>query len=265
MKYVHRTRFGRDIIAEFIPSRLATGNSQFAHLRQSSRPAKIAIVCDGMPVVPTKRNLLEFLSQKGYWVFHPRYRGTWESGGQFLARSPHEDVLLVLREIRKGRVTDLRTRGVYHFTPQEAHLFGTSFGGTAVMLASGHPLVTKAIALSPVIDWRVKSRAEPLPWLDAFIRSAFGNGYRYRRRDWRRLGEGRIFNPATQPALIAAQKILMFQAKDDRVVPWRPAFRFAKRHGVTLVLTKKGGHATSTLFMKPRIYKKVRIFLKRTL
>src|SRR3974390_1540211 len=84
-----RTRFKNEIVAEFLPS---------------SRPRKkqkMIVLCDGMPSIPRKQSLAEFLAAKGFWVIYPRYRGAWESGGGFLEKSPHEDILDVIDELPK--------------------------------------------------------------------------------------------------------------------------------------------------------------------
>jgi len=76
-----RTRFENGILAEFLaPSR-------------TRKRQKLVILCDGMPSIPRKQPLGEFLASKGFWVLYPRYRGTWESYGEFLARSPDQDLL----------------------------------------------------------------------------------------------------------------------------------------------------------------------------
>ena len=64
-----RARFKRDIVTEFLPP------------ARSGKIQKAIVLCDGMPSIPRKQPLAEFLSEKGYWVFYPRYRGAWESGG----------------------------------------------------------------------------------------------------------------------------------------------------------------------------------------
>jgi hypothetical protein len=73
-----RTRFRQQIVAEFLPP------------KRQGRKQRVIILCDGMPSIPRKQLLSEFLAVKGFWVIYPRYRGTWESDGQFLERSPHE-------------------------------------------------------------------------------------------------------------------------------------------------------------------------------
>lgn len=84
-----RTRFKRAIVTEFLPP-VRSGKTQ-----------KVIILCDGMPSIPSKQPLATFLSGKGYWVFYPRYRGGWESGGMFLEKSPHEDILDVIGGLSK--------------------------------------------------------------------------------------------------------------------------------------------------------------------
>src|SRR5215472_977306 len=77
-----RTRFKQDIIAEFVdPSR-------------PQKKQKLIILCDGMPSMPSKQPLAEFLAAKGFWVIYPRYHGAWESGGEFLesGRRPYRVV-----------------------------------------------------------------------------------------------------------------------------------------------------------------------------
>src|SRR5580698_5523697 len=85
-----RTRFKKEIVAEFLPP------------ARASKRQQVIILCDGMPSIPRKQPLAEYLSRKGYWVFYPRWRGAWESCGVFLERSPHEDILDVIEELPKG-------------------------------------------------------------------------------------------------------------------------------------------------------------------
>ena len=79
-----RTRFKKEIVAEFLPP------------PRPHKKEKLIVLCDGMPSIPHKQPLATFLSQKGYWVIYPRYRGAWESGGQLLEKSPHVDILDVI-------------------------------------------------------------------------------------------------------------------------------------------------------------------------
>ena len=65
MPPMFRTRFDNDILAEFLPP------------SRARKTQKLIILCDGMPSIPRKQPLMEFLAGKGYWVFYPRY---WAHG-----------------------------------------------------------------------------------------------------------------------------------------------------------------------------------------
>src|SRR5437868_3616320 len=118
-----RTRFARDIVTEFLPP---------ARLGKRQR---VIILCDGMPSIPRKQPLAEFLSAKGYWVFYPRYRGAWESGGEFLACSPHEDILDVIEGLQ-NEFRELAFGRKFRVRAEEIFVIGGSFGGTAAILCS---------------------------------------------------------------------------------------------------------------------------------
>jgi len=144
-----RTRFKKDIVAEFLPA---------------SRPRKrqnLIILCDGMPSIPRKQPLAEFLAGKGYWVIYPRYRGAWESGGQFLQKSPHEDILDVLDESPQD-VEELAFGRRFKLAPDQVFVIGGSFGGAAAILLSLDPRVQRVVANCPVVDWRILDGSEKM-------------------------------------------------------------------------------------------------------
>jgi len=84
-----RTRFRQQILAEFLPP------------TRERKTQKVVILCDGMPSIPRKQSLSEFLATKGFWVIYPRYRGAWESDGHFLEKSPHQDILDIIDDLPK--------------------------------------------------------------------------------------------------------------------------------------------------------------------
>lgn len=105
-----RTRFAKDIVCEYV--------------RPASRSNRVIILCSGMPSYPGRREaLMEFLSSKGYWVFVPRYRGTWESEGEFMRKSPHVDVLDVIKELSTG-FTDLWSGKLIKIPRPQINLIG---------------------------------------------------------------------------------------------------------------------------------------------
>ena len=233
MAFMLRTRFARDIVCEFLPP---------ARVQKKDR---VIILCDGMPSMPRKQPLATWLSKKGYWVFYPRYRGAWESDGEFLARSPHLDIRDVIdglyrriRETAFGQEFSLKAKSIY--------VIGGSFGGPAAILSSLDPRVIRVVANCPIVDWSILRKSEHAetsnPSYVEYIREAFGNGYRLSARNWRKLYSGTFYNPSHHIHEIDASKLMLFHAKDDPYVPWRSVERFAKRTGAKLTLLARGGH-----------------------
>jgi pimeloyl-ACP methyl ester carboxylesterase len=231
-----RTRFKREIVAEFLPP-VRAGKKQ-----------KVIILCDGMPSMPRKQALAAFLSGRGYWVIYPRYRGAWESSGQFLEKSPHEDILDVIDELPKG-LREVTFGRRFALSPDEIFVIGGSFGGAAAILSSLDPRVKKVIANCPVVDWSIIAKSEKAetsnPNYAAYIREAFGNAYRLSDRNWKKLDGGKFYNPAHHIAEIMASKVLMFHAKNDPYVPYASVVKFARRTGVKLKSFRRGGHLST--------------------
>src|SRR5258708_25920199 len=133
-----RTRFKNEIVAEFLPP---------------SRPRnkqKLIILCDGMPSIPRKQPLSEFLAAKGFWIIYPRYRGAWESAGEFLAKSPHEDILDVLNELPR-ELEEIAFGQRFRLAPDKVFVIGGSFGGAAAILLCLDPRGKPSDANSPVL------------------------------------------------------------------------------------------------------------------
>jgi len=228
--YTLRTRIKKDIVCEFV-----------APTKKSN---KVIIVCGGMPGYPGRNSeLLSWLAKKGYWAFLPRYRGSWESGGKFLKVSPHQDVLDVIDALPKG-FKDLWSGKNLKIKNPQVYLIGSSFGGTAVLLASKNSKVKKVIALSPVIDWREedKNTIEPIDFLAKFTKEAFGDGYRITNDGWKKLKGGNFFNPITEIKKFEAKKIFIIYAKNDKVVSSKTTKKFVEQLNCKSIVLNKGGH-----------------------
>jgi len=152
-----RTQFKNEIVTEFLPP------------SRTQKKQKLIILCDGMPSIPRKQSLSEFLSARGFWVIYPRYRGAWESGGKFLAKSPHEDILDILDEF-PTELEEIAFGQRFRLAPDQVFVIGGSFGGAAAILPSLETWLT--------VDGRIganfatashdprKNRAGQLPFCD---------------------------------------------------------------------------------------------------
>jgi len=131
-------------------------------------------------------------------------------------------------------------------SPEKIFVIGGSFGGAAAILSSLDRRITKVIANCPVVDWAILRKEQKKetsnPSYPAYIRAAFGNGYRLSAENWNKLRGGVFYNPAHHLKELTPSKILMFHAKDDPYIPWKVVDNFARRAGITLKLLSRGGH-----------------------
>lgn len=240
--------------------------TEFLPARRTGKKQKVVILCDGMPSIPRKQSLAEFLSAKGYWVIYPRYRGTWESGGEFLGRSPHEDILDILDGL-PAEVEEIAFGQRFRIAPDQIFVIGGSFGGAAAILLSLDPRVRRAVANCPVVDWAILDDAEKAETsrknYAEYIREAFGQAYRLSDEDWAKLRSGTFYNPWHHRAEIDATKLLMIHAKDDPNVPYEVSRKFAELTGVTLKSLAHGGHI-STDYVTRKYWPMIKKFFDAT-
>lgn len=243
---IMRTRFDKEIIAEFLPP--------------EGKSDRVIIIANGMPSYPGRRDeLVHFLAEQGFWVILPRYRGSWESGGSFLEESPHKDLIDIIDQLPKGFV-NLWNNDSYFIKNPKVYLIGSSFGGAAALLASKDTRVKKVVVLSPVTDWRVENRLESVEWIGRYTQIAYGNGYRLKQENWNKLKSGRFYNPTTQRALVKAEKVLIFHAEDDQVVYFSTTKTFCQKTKAKLVPLKTGGHLSISNLMEPFFWGKIKSF-----
>jgi pimeloyl-ACP methyl ester carboxylesterase len=247
-----RTRFKHEIVAEFLPP---------ARPREKQ---KLIVLCDGMPSIPRKQFLAEFLAAKGFWVIYPRYRGAWESGGEFLANPPHEDILDILDEPPK-ELEEIAFGQRFQLAPDQVFVIGGSFGGAAAILSSLDVRVQRVVANCPVVDWSILNKAEKAETSKQnyaeYIREAFGSAYQLSDANWNKLRSGSFYNPWHHRKEIDGSKVLLFHAKDDPNVPYARTKRFAEITGARLKTLKRGGHI-STDYVVRRYWVQIKKFFE---
>lgn len=227
MAKIPRTIFKKEIISEFLPP------------EHKNKTNKVLILCQGMPSSPFKKEVLELFSKKGFWVFFPRYRGSWESKGKFLKKSPHLDILDIINQLPRG-FKNSQTGKILKIKPDKIFVLGSSFGGPAAILASKDKRVGRAVCLAPVIDWTLRKKGNSLE--GKFVKEYFTGAYRFDQKDWQKLSRGNFYNPIDEIRSIKGEKIFIIHAKNDKVVPYRPALDFSKLTGSKFKLLPKGEH-----------------------
>lgn len=244
---IFRVRFADEIVAEVLLPERQTG--------------KVAVMAIGVPASPVRNETLRFLARDGYVAVFPRYRGTWESDGYFLEQSPAQDIRDVVLELASKKfVTDIATDTVVPLKVSTVHLFGSSFGGPAVLLNTDIPIVKKVIALAPVIDWTAEGEDEPVDEFIRYTTLGFGGAYRLKQaKNWDRLTQKGFYDPLAHMEDIDGKKVFIIHTKDDRNVPCYPVVPFVEKIGAQYYLKPTGGHRIQMTHQF--LWKKIEAFL----
>ena len=244
-----RTKFSKNIVTEFVPP-------------ADKKSGNVMIFCSGVPGHPDKDDVLMFWAEQGYWTFFPRYRGAWESGGTFLKQSLEHDVLDVIGALQRP-FKNYWTGKTYQVIPKSITIVGSSFGGPAAILATIDPRVSRAVCISPVVDWRAENKTEPLVILYKLLRKLYPNIYRLRKKYWNKLGKENFYNPLDSITKLDPRKILIFHAQDDKIVRYKPVAKFAEILGCDPVTFKRGGHLSSSMLIQKKHSQRVKKFIER--
>jgi predicted alpha/beta hydrolase family esterase len=114
-----------------------------------------------------------------------------------------------------------------------------------------------------VIDWNILPREQKEETSNtsypAYIREAFGNGYRLSEKNWDKLRSGVFYNPTHHLKELTPSKILIFHAKDDPYIPWKSVAGFAAAAGIRLRLLAHGGHLRTEQIVR-RYWPQIRRF-----
>jgi len=234
---VYRSRF-KEIVYEFtIPQ---------------GRQRGIVILLNGMPSVPKLNDLLEILAANGYLTVFPRYQGTWESSGTFLAQSPVKDIQSLCNEIlRKRKIVEVYTHREFKIITRNLILIGTSFGGSVALCAASWQSAKKIIALSPVIDWKTcpeTATSGASEHMKQFLREGFGEGYRFTDIGWEKFRTGALFSPSRELIKNVAKKITVVYDESDKTIPPAEIVNYAKANGIALNKVKGLGHISFSKF-----------------
>ncbi|MDD2766431.1 MAG: alpha/beta hydrolase [Candidatus Moranbacteria bacterium] len=235
----------------------------FLPLRQTGR---IAILAGGLPSSPSQNDTLRFLTTFGYVAIFFRYRGTWESRGNFLEKSPARDIADILSDLKGSRkIHNIFLEEDIPIKVSSVTLFGSSFGGPAVLLNSTNPLVKKVIALSPVLDWQtIEHGSEPSSDHFRFIEQGYPEAYRVKKRhDWKKIHRPDFYNPLTNTSLIDGRKVFILHATDDTIVPDTTLPLFTEKTGATVYLKPRGGHFGLRYITHQFFWKKIQNFLEQ--
>ncbi|MCX6813496.1 MAG: hypothetical protein NTV77_03425 [Candidatus Azambacteria bacterium] len=195
---------------------------------------KTIILCDGLPGIPYQRELMNEFMARGYAIFFPRYKGTWESGGNFLEVSPAEDINEICNALSLG--ADINGK---QFKASFLVLLGASFGGAVALSAAANKNVEKVIALSPVTDF---TKTPSMDSLGEFLKNMFSGAYRFDDKNWKLLAMGKLLNPVNFYTSELGKKIIIFGGANDKDITPQALCEFCDKFSIVFNLESDIGH-----------------------
>lgn len=203
------------------------------------------IICPGLPSIPDS-NDLQVLADLGYYVFHFRYRGTWESNGEFLKYSPTEDIKIILNHIAKGILIELFNNAEIKIPKLKVIIAGGSFGGSVALCCDDIPDVSAIVSLCPVVDFKDHNSTgneQNLRKFKTFLKAAFGKCYYYDEKSFDNLLEGKLLQPTKY--LNRIKPLTIIQGQKDKSIDSskvRSFFDRIKCSNKKLILLPESGH-----------------------
>lgn len=215
-----------------------------------------------MPSVPDQEDMMKLYSAHGYWVFFPRYKGTWESPGTFLEKSPVEDIQDVITGLSSSIQSIWDKRSFLIPGTPDITVIGSSFGGAVAILVSSDSRVQNVIALSPVVDWGAQEETEDLDSLLNIVQEGFGCAYRVNEENWSRMQSGDLLNPVSHTSAVEEEQVLIFYSENDSVVSSSSIKRFVSAVGCRSVSFDDKGHLGGSSLVDPDIMSEIQAFIE---
>ncbi len=187
------------------------------------RNADAMIIFPGFPSGNDFSDLIAFFYEKGYHVFVPRYRGTYQSSGVFLSKSPVEDMIFFLEGLDSGSARSMWDMKKEAFKINKKILLASSFGGAiALGVAAKYDKISHLILQAPVWDFKLHNAdgsEQDLDKTTEFVRSAYKNCYRFRFKNLtKKLGKFDDMDPDFYLPKVKTTPILVMHDPNDKEV-----------------------------------------------
>jgi len=214
---------------------------------------KTIIILPGLPEYPRPKDMMEELSEKGYYVIYPRYRGTFESKGDFLNHDPTEDILEVIESIKSNETQiEFYNQSTFKIPSSDITIIGASFGGSVALQLSKVLTNSRFIIGAPVLDFKSHGGEEQdLVNLKRFLQEGFPNLYRFKTSDFDRLLSGEVISSVIKIKNFK-NKIYLAHGNLDETVSFKKVKEFCEAHKeIEFIEVKNAGHlSVSRMYQK---------------
>ncbi|MEM4259325.1 MAG: hypothetical protein QXS38_01000 [Candidatus Pacearchaeota archaeon] len=198
----------------------------FVEFVLQDRLADAIILLPNFPSGNDFSELIAFFFEKGYHVFVPRYRGSYQSAGKFLSKNPVDDLIGVLNALDEGEIKSLWDGKKQSFRINKKILVSSGFGGAiALGLAAKSGLASHLILQAPIWDFKMHNSngdEQDIEKMSEFVRNAYKNCYRYSFKNFRRkMSKFEELNPAYYLPRVNELPILVMHDPNDKIVNLR--------------------------------------------
>ncbi len=230
------------------------------------RTADAVIILPGFPGRNDFNELIELFFDRGYHVFVPRYRGTFQSLGVFLSKSPVDDLSMFMSNLDKGFAKSLWDMKKKTFKINKKILVASSFGGAiACGLVAKHQGFSHLILAAPVWDFarhNEKGDEQDLINLTGFVKRAYKNCYRINFNDIvKKLSKFKELSPEYYHTKLKDFPVLVFHDPNDKIVAFRHTKEMLSVLGRATYIEHYLGHGLSVSLLSA-FWKDVDKFIK---
>lgn len=200
------------------------------------RLADAIIILPGFPSRNDFKDLIKFFFERGYHVFVPRYRGSYQSSGIFLSKNPVDDLILFTEHLKKGEAKSLWDMEKKTFKINKKILLTESFGAPiALGLAAKSKEFSHVIVQAPIWDFVTHNRdkdEQDLAHLSDFVQRAYKNCYRFKLKNiMRKLWKFDELRPEYYLPIAndSALPVLAMHDTNDRMVAFKKTKEMSER------------------------------------
>ncbi len=214
-------------------------------------PTDTILYLEGFPSSGSHKKEIEFLYRKGYNIFVPHYKGTYQSRGKFLGGNIVYELKEFLDKLKMGSVINLWDMSEVNFKIKRLILFGGSFSGAICCGLSTLTKFDKIVLFAPVLDYlrlNEKGDEQDPDHMIPFVKRAYENLFRFdfdkiveRMSKFKECSPNYYLNKLKTPVLI-------LHDPTDKTVSIRMAKEFEKKlPNIKLIESSEGHKMDKTL------------------
>jgi esterase/lipase len=215
--------------------------------------ADAVIILPGFPSNNDFSGLIHHFYSKGYHVFVPRYRGTYQSHGKFLGKNPVDDLADFIDKMDTKKAKDLWDGKKKDFKLGKKIILADSFAGAiACGLAAKHSgRLSHLMLAAPIWDFQnynSDGKEKDIEAMTEFVRKSYKNCYRFKFKSMKKVLSK---FPELKPEFYAPRlklPVLIIHDPNNHSVSFKNTQEMMKKLAkVTLLEHRLGHHLTEDL------------------